>query len=385
MNRRLPGGIWLLGLASLCMDLSSELIHSLLPVFMARELGLAMVAIGLVEGLGEATATLIRAFSGALSDRWRRRKPLLLLGYGLAAAAKPLFPLAQGLGWVLSARLMDRLGKGIRGAPRDALVADLAPRASRGAAFGLRQALDSVGALLGPLAALGLMLLLAGDIRAVLWFALLPAFGAVILLALFLKEPAHPTEAPRQPFRWRQALRLPGAFWWLLLLAALFTLARFSEAFLILRVQQLGLALPLVPLVLVVMNLAYAAFAYPAGIAADALDHRRLLLLGLMLLLAADLLLALARTPATALAGALFWGLHMAFTQGLFAKLVADTAPAALRGTAFGLFGLITGLVVLLASLLAGGLWQWLGPQAPFLAGAGFTLLTALVLLLGRR
>jgi MFS family permease len=382
--RALPAGIWVLGLASLLMDASSELIHSLLPVFMGTVLGVSMVTIGVVEGVAEATAAVAKVFSGAISDRLGRRKRLVVLGYGLAAVTKPIFPLAQSIGWVFGARFVDRIGKGIRGAPRDALVADISPPALRGAAYGLRQALDSVGAFLGPLLAVVLMLWLAGDIRAVMWFAVLPAAAAVVLLIGCLREPGG--EAPpaaRPPLRLADARRLGTDYWLVVALGAVFTLARFSEAFLVLRVQDLGLALAYVPVVMIVMNAFYAAFAYPAGAAADRIGRRSLLLGGLALLVAADALLAFARAPALALAGSALWGMHMAFTQGLFAKLVADAAPPALRGTAFGLFNLVSGGALLLASVLAGALWSYLGPAATFLAGAGFALV-AMLGLLGR-
>jgi MFS family permease len=373
-----------LGLASLLMDASSELIHSLLPVYMGTVLGVSMVTIGVVEGVAEATAAVAKVFSGAISDRLGRRKRLVVLGYGLAAVTKPIFPLAQSIGWVFGARFVDRIGKGIRGAPRDALVADLTPPSLRGAAYGLRQALDSVGAFLGPLLAVALMLWLAGDIRAVMWFAVLPAAAAVLLLMSCLREPDdRPRASARAPLRLADARRLGRDYWLVVALGAVFTLARFSEAFLVLRAQDLGLALAYVPVVMIVMNVCYAAFAYPAGAAADRVGRRRLLVGGLALLVAADALLAFAQTPAVAMAGSALWGVHMACTQGLFAKLVADAAPPTLRGTAFGVFNLVGGGALLLASVLAGALWSRFGPAATFLAGAGFALL-AMLGLLGR-
>lgn len=385
--RSLPAGIWVLGFGSLFMDISSEMIHSLLPVFLVTGLGASMITVGIIEGVAEATAAVVKVFSGALSDYLRRRKLLLVVGYGLAALSKPVFPLATSVGWVFSARFVDRLGKGIRGAPRDALVAEIAPPQLRGAAYGLRQALDSVGALLGPLLAVGLMLWLANDIRAVMWLAVVPAFIAVALLATYVREPERAVAGSslRAPLTIADARRLSRRYWLVVLLGMVFTLARFSEAFLVLRAQDVGLGLGYVPLVMVVMNLFYAGAAYPAGAAADRMSKRRLLLIGLALLIVADLLLAFAASAPLVLAGAALWGLHMAFTQGLLAKLVADTAPAELLGTGFGVFNLVSGVALLLASIIAGALWSAYGAAATFLVGALFAAVAASGLLLWMR
>ena len=385
--RELPAGIWALGLGSLFMDISSELIHSLLPVFMATVLGASMVTIGIVEGVAEATAAITKIFSGALSDYLGKRKLLVVLGYALAALTKPIFPLATSIGWVLTARFVDRIGKGIRGAPRDALVADIAPPEVRGAAYGLRQALDSIGAFVGPLLAVAFMAWLADDIRTVMWVAVVPAFIAVVLLAAYVREPAQTNAGPtaRAPLTVTDARRLSGRYWLVVLLGASFTLARFSEAFLLLRAQDVGVALGYVPLVLIVMNVLYAGLAYPAGASADHVSPRTLLLAGLALLIAADLVLAAAASPLLAFLGAALWGVHMAFTQGLLSKLVADIAPAELRGTAFGVFNLVTGGALLLASVIAGVLWSALGASATFLAGAAFAAVAAIGLLGYRR
>ena len=381
--RVLPTGIWALGFGSLLMDVSSELIHSLLPVFMVATLGASMLTVGVVEGVAEATAAIVKVFSGALSDYLGRRKLLLVLGYGLAALTKPIFPLAPSVGWVFAARFVDRIGKGIRGAPRDALVADIAPPQLRGAAYGLRQALDSVGALIGPMLAVVLMIGLADDIRTAMWFAVAPAFLAVALLLVYVREPERPAgpDGAKARLTLADARRLPLRYWLVVLLGAVFTLARFSEAFLVLRAQDVGLALGHVPLVLVVMNALYAGAAYPAGAAADRVSSRTLLLLGLALLMAADVVLALAGSALSVLAGAALWGLHMALTQGLLSKLVADTAPAELVGTAFGIFNVVSGGALLLASVIAGSLWSSFGASATFLAGAAFAG-AAVVLLL---
>jgi MFS family permease len=376
--RALPAGIWALGCVSLFMDVSSELIHSLLPVFMATVLGASMTTIGLIEGVAEATAAVTKVFSGALSDYLGQRKLLAGIGYGLAALSKPIFPLADTIGWVFAARFIDRVGKGIRGAPRDALVAEIAPPALRGAAYGLRQSLDTIGALIGPAAAIALMAWLADDIRAVLWVAVAPAVIAVAMLVFGVHDPERPESAPadiRLP-RFGAAARLPLRYWLIVMLGAVFTLARFSEAFLVLRAQSVGLGLGQVPLVMIVMNVFYTGVSYPAGVAADRNRHRSLLVLGLAVLVAADTMLALAASPLPTFVGAALWGVHMGLTQGLFAKLVADAAPDSMRGTAFGIFNLVSGAGLLLASLLAGGLWSAFGPRATFGTGAGLALLT---------
>jgi MFS family permease len=370
------------------MDTSSELVHSLLPIFMVTTLGASMLTVGVIEGLAEATAAIMKVFSGAVSDYLRRRKFLMVSGYALSALTKPIFPLAGSVGWVFAARFADRVGKGIRGAPRDALVADITPASLRGAAYGLRQALDSVGAVIGPVLAVTLMVWLAGDVRTVMWFAVPPALITVLLLLLYVREPEQPPEdhAVRKPLRLADARQLPRRFWLVVLLGGVFTLARFSEAFLVVRAQDVGLSPSYVPLVMVVMNVVYAGGAYPAGAAADRLSARTLLFVGLLLLVAADIVLAMAASSFIVFSGAALWGLHMALTQGLLSKLVADAAPAERRGTAFGIFHLVSGGALLLASVIAGGLWNAFGPPATFLAGAGFASVAAAgLVIVGRR
>ncbi|MBN8443625.1 MAG: MFS transporter [Thauera sp.] len=379
---RLPAGIWILGFVSMLMDISSEMIHSLLPLFLVGALGASAFTVGLIEGLAEATALIVKIFSGALSDYLGRRKGLAVFGYALGALTKPLFALAPTVGVVLGARLLDRIGKGVRGAPRDALVADIAPAAMRGAAFGLRQSLDTVGAFLGPLLAVGLMLLWANDFRAVFWVAVIPGALAVVLLLVGVREPARHTGAPRtNPIRRDNLARLSPSYWWVVGIGAVFTLARFSEAFLVLRAEQSGIALALVPLVMVAMNLVYAASAYPFGKLSDRGNRKGLLAIGLVVLIAADLVLAVDAHWATVLAGVALWGVHMGMTQGLLATLVADNAPDDLRGTAFGFFNLVSGIAMLVASALAGLLWDQLGAASTFLAGAAFCVLALLGLL----
>jgi len=362
------------------MDISSELVHSLLPIFMATTLGASMISIGIIEGIAEATASVTKVFSGAISDYFRRRKRLAVLGYALAALTKPIFPLANTIGWVFGARFIDRIGKGIRGAPRDALVAEIAPAQFRGAAYGLRQALDSVGAFLGPVLAVACMMWFANDIKAVLWVAVLPAFIAVFVLIVGVREPERKPYAEDRGKRLALGAikRLSRRYWLVVTLGSVFALARFSEAFLILRARDVGLAMGYIPLVLIVMNVVYSIFAYPAGVAADRFPARTLLVCGLGVLIIADVVLALAASPAMALLGSAFWSLHMALTQGLFSKLVADTAPADLRGTAFGMFHLANGGALLLASVIAGVLWSTFGGGAVFIAGASVAMIGAI-------
>lgn len=379
---KIPVGIWVLGFVSMLMDISSEMIHSLLPLFMVSTLGASALVVGIIEGLAEATALIVKVFSGALSDFFGKRKGLAVFGYALGAFSKPLFALAPSMGIVLTARLIDRVGKGVRGAPRDALVADIAPPEIRGAAYGLRQSLDTVGAFLGPLIAVGLMILWANDFRAIFWVAVIPGVLSVALLVFGIREPArHHDQNRTNPIRQENLKRLSRDYWWVVGIGAVFTLARFSEAFLVLRAQQSGMALALVPLVMVAMNLVYAFSAYPFGRLSDRMSHKALLALGLLVLIAADLVLAKDDHWMTVLVGVGLWGVHMGMTQGLLATMVADTAPPDLRGTAFGLFNLVSGVALLIASALAGLLWDQLGASFTFYAGAVFSLIALLGLL----
>ena len=382
----IPRGVWMLGFVSLFMDVSSELIHSLLPVFMVTSLGATALMVGVVEGVAESTALIVKVFSGTISDWLGKRKGLTVLGYGLGAISKPVFALALTVHWVFVARFMDRIGKGIRGAPRDALIADLTPPEIRGAAYGLRQSLDTVGAFLGPLLAIALMLLWAGDFRTVFWFAVIPAVLSVLILIFGVHEPGagRVHARPASPVQWQTLKEFGAAYWWVVVAGGVFTLARFSEAFLILRAQQLGLADTYAPLVLVIMNVVYAASAYPSGRLADRMSHEKLLAAGLAVLILSDFVLAQAQGLAAVMAGVILWGLHMGMTQGLLAIMVAGAAPAHLRGTAFGFFNLVSGVAVLIASVLAGLLWDQLGAAVTFYAGAAFSVL-ALALLMLRR
>lgn len=380
-RQQIPKSVWALGFVSLLMDVSSEMIHSLLPLFMVTTLGASSTVIGLIEGVAEATALIVKIFSGVISDYLGKRKGLALLGYGLGAMTKPLFAIAGSNGIVLSARLIDRIGKGIRGAPRDALIADITPPEIRGAAFGLRQSLDTVGAFLGPLLAVALMLLWDDDFRAVFWVAVIPGLLAVLVLFVGVQEPDRPHGHQRSnPIKRENLRRLEPDYWAVVGVGALFTLARFSEAFLVLRAQQSGIPIAWVPLVMVAMNAVYAGSAYPFGKLSDRCGHGQLLAWGLLVLIAADLVLASTPHWSVVLAGVALWGVHMGMTQGLLAKMVADTTPADLRGTAYGFFNLVAGIAMLIASVLAGLLWDAFGAPSTFYAGAGFCLMTLAML-----
>ncbi|AXF85947.1 Inner membrane transport protein YajR [Ephemeroptericola cinctiostellae] len=375
--KKIPKGVWVLGCVSMLMDISSEMIHSLLPLFMVGSLGMSVALVGLLEGLAESLALIIKVFSGVISDAVGRRKGLALLGYSLGALSKPLFAIAPAAGWIVAGRLIDRVGKGIRGAPRDALVADITPPEIRGAAFGLRQSLDTVGAFTGPLIAVGLMLLWQNDVRAVFWMAVVPAVLAVIVLACGVREPKSSVALDRRmnPISITNLKRLDLNYWAVVMFGAVFTLARFSEAFLVLRAQQLGIALAWVPLVMVAMNAVYALSAYPFGHLSDKVSHRGLLTGGLLVLIAADFCLANAVDWRVLMCGVMLWGVHMGMTQGLLARMVVDASPADLRGTAFGFFNLMTGIAMLIASVLAGYVWDGLGAAYTFYVGAGISAL----------
>ncbi len=377
-RKALPRGVVALGLVSLFNDISSEMIHGLLPVFLVSVLGAGTVMVGLIEGLGEAVASITKLFSGMFSDSMGQRKPLVVAGYSLATLSKPMFALAPAAGWVLGARIADRIGKGIRGAPRDALIGDIAPPEMHGAAYGLRQSLDDIGAVIGPLIAMALMWASGDNFRLVFWVALVPGLAAVTLLILYVDEPAEKRapgkERPRTD--WRAIGQLGGAFWAIVAAGGVLTLARFSLAFIILRAQDRGLALALIPMVLILVHLVSSFASYPMGLLADRANKRVLLVAGFVVLIAADVVLALGQGLGAIMFGVGLWGLHLGVSQGLLSALVAETAPMQLRGTGFGVFNLVNGLTLLLASLIAGVVWQHFGPAATFgasaaVAGAG--------------
>ncbi|MDR0246649.1 MAG: MFS transporter [Burkholderia sp.] len=379
--RQIPRSVWVLGCVSLLMDVSSEIIHSLLPMFLMAGLGASATTIGLIEGIAEATSPVVKVFSGTLSDYLRNRKWLAVAGYGLGALSKPLFAIAPTIGVVVTARIVDRIGKGIRGAPRDALVADVTPVHLRGAAYGLRQSLDTVGAFLGPLLAVVIMLAWRDDFRLAFWLAVIPGVLAVALLAFGVDEPARaPGEKRVNPIRREVVAQLGARYWWVVAIGAVFALARFSEAFLVLRAMGSGVPVALVPLVMVAMNVVYAVSAYPFGKLADTTSHTKLMVAGLVMLIAADIVLAHGTHWGLVLAGVALWGLHMGMTQGLLATMVAHAAPADLRGTAFGVFNLLSGVVTLVSSVVAGMLWDRVGAAATFYAGAVFSVATIVLL-----
>ncbi len=386
-RERIPRTVWVLGGVSLFMDMSSELVHAILPVYLTTVLGLSVLAVGIIEGVAEATASMLKVVSGFLSDRFATRKPLALLGYGLAALTKPVFPMADTAFGVVAARFVDRVGKGIRGAPRDAIVADVTPPHLRDAAYGLRQSLDTVGAFTGPLLAMLFLWLWAGDLRMVLWVAVVPAVIAVGLLAFGVEEPPMQTPQRRTAALQFAAMgHLPTGFWHLLVLTALFSLARLSEAFLVLRAQELQLALLWIPLVMIVMSAVYSLSSYPAGLLATRFGKNALFAASLVALVAATSVLAwLPGTPGLWL-GVALWGLHMGLSQGGLSAAVAEFAPAELRATAFGLFHFVTGIFQLLSGAFAGWLWAYHGSSAAFMAGTAWALLALAVLVAqGRR
>lgn len=383
--RAMPRGVWALGFVSLFMDISSEVIHGLLPVFLTSVLGASAEMVGLVEGIGEATASITKLFSGWISDKLGKRKALTIIGYGLGALSKPLFAIAPTASVVLGARFSDRIGKGIRGAPRDAMVGDMVPAGQRGAAYGLRQALDTVGAFAGPLLAIALMAMLHDNFRLIFWIAIIPGLISVFVLIFGVREPPHQASTAQAPVELKDLKTIGRAYWIVVGVGAVLTLARFSEAFLILRAQNAGLSLALAPLVLVIMNIVYALSSYPLGALSDRIDRKAMLALGFITLIAADIVLATAPNLIIVMIGVALWGLHMGMTQGLLSALVADEAPANLRATAFGVFNFASGVALLLASLIAGFLWEQIGPSATFIAGAAFTALGLLTLFLTRR
>ena len=372
VSPRLPVTIWALGFGSLLTDTSSELIHSLSPVLLVNVLGASVVSVGMIEGVAEGAASVTKVFAGAISDYFRRRKTLILLGYALGALARPLFPLAHSAQMIFAARFFDRMSKASRDAPRDALVADLTAQGQRGAAYGLRVALDSLGAVLGPILAVLLMLFFSGGIRAAMWVAVIPAVLAVIVIAVLVREPAQKQAVVREPFDWGKARELPGRYWLIVTVGAIFTAARFSDSFLILRARDIGVSASYAPMSIVVLSCVCAAGSYPVGVVADRVSPRTLLLLGLSLLVAADLVIGLGHSILPVFAGGALWGCHLALTQGVFSKVVAEFTPADLRGTGFAVFDLARGVAFVIANTVAGYWWKVSGPSATFFSAAIF-------------
>ena len=378
----IPGTVLALGLVSMFMDISSEMIHSLLPVFLVSVLHASTITVGLIEGVAEATALITKTFSGALSDWIKKRKFLALAGYGIGALTKPIFAVATTTPVVFFARFLDRTGKGIRGAPRDALVADVTPVHIRGAAYGLRQSLDTTGAFLGPLLAVAIMTLSGGNFRLVFWIAVIPGVIAVSILAIAVKEPElFSSAAAKKTIGFRDITKLSTAYWVVVILGFVFTMARFSEAFLLLRAQSVGMAAGMIPFMMVLMNIVYSLTAYPVGHLSDRMGRTGLMAMGLAVLVASDMVFAFSDGILMVGVGTGLWGLHMGLTQGLLSAMIADTAHENLRGTAFGIFSLVSGIAMLIASVVAGFIWDVFGAPATFLTGAGFaaTALTGFV------
>lgn len=378
MVQRLHRSVIALGCVSLLMDMSSESIHALLPLFMVEALGLTALAVGLLDGFAEALPFVVKPVSGWLSDRFRNRKGLTVAGYGLAALAKPLFALAGGLGLIVTARLIDRMGKGIRGAPRDALIADLTEPRLRGQAFGLRQSMDTVGAILGPVLAAILIGMWLGDYQTAFWFASIPAGLAMVVLVVGVREPRSRTAAAR-PSESIQTTPLSPAFWAITALAAAMALAKPSEAFLLLRAQAMGWSTGEIPLLLAAMNSAYALSAYPAGRFFDRLGERRLLATSLGALGLALLLLWSGSHPAMLWSAAIAWGLHLGTSQAVLAALISLHAPSARRGTAFGVYAGCLGGAFILNGAVVGVLWSRVDPQVALAFCIGMTGMAAIV------
>jgi MFS family permease len=364
--------------------MSSAMIYGLLPVFMVRVLGISIASVGLIEGIAEAANSLIKFVSGAASDWIGRRKPLVVFGYTLSAVIKTIFPVAGTASAVLAARVIDRLGKGIRDAPRDAFLADFTAKEIRGEGFGLRLALAVAGFVVGPLIAIGLMKLSGDNFRLVFWIALIPAYLSIVVLLLTVKElPLNHDESPRRlPIRRGDIAALPAAFWWVIAIAGLLSLARFSQAFLVLKAFEVGVDAAFVPMVLVVMHLVFSVAAYPFGILADHLDRRLQLGIGTVILVSADVVLASASTIWMTALGAALWGLQLGVTQGLLGATIADVAPDRLRGTAFGVYDVAIGVGTFVASAGAGVLWMAGGSSIAFSVSACVATAAALMLVI---
>jgi len=381
--RRLPLAIWALGAGSLLMDTSSELIHSLSPVLLVNVLGASVISVGLIKGVAEGAASVTKVFAGAISDYFRRRKTLIVFGYALAALTRPLFPLAGSASVIFAARFLDRMSKATRDAPRDALVADVTAEKQRGAAYGLRVALDSIGAVLGPILAVVLMLSFAGGIRAAMWVAVIPAVLAVVVIVVLVREPKQKQATVREPLDLGKARELPARYWLIVTVGGIFTAARFSDSFLVLRARDIGLSASYAPMIIVVLSCVYAAGSYPAGAAADRISPRTLLLAGLSFLVAADVVIGLGHSVIPVFAGAVLWGCHLALTQGVFSKIVAEFTPVDLRGTGFGIFDLARGIAFVIAN--TGYWWKTAGPAAAFFSAAAFATIAGIGLAFATR
>jgi MFS family permease len=358
------------------MDLSSEMILSILPIFLVTGLGVSVLTLGLIEGLAEGVASVIKAFSGALSDYLKKRKILVVIGYGLSTLTKPFFALASTATWIFVARFVDRLGKGIRGAPRDSLIADSTSTKIRGTAYSLRQTLDTLGAVLGPIFAIIILYLTTNNFRLVLWFAVIPAVLCIVVLIFGVKESTLKKNISRKKsyFLFENFLKITPVIWLFFLTVFILNLGHFSEAFLLLRSQEIGLKVSFIPVVFVVMNVAYAIVAVPFGHLADRGGFFILIVCGFLILVLADIILALTNSVGWMFVGIIFWGIHLGMTQGLLLAMISKLSPLELRGTSFGLFHAISGVALLTASLIAGYLWQYYYSGLIFFVSAIITL-----------
>jgi len=373
---RIPRTVWVLGFVSLLMDISSEMIHALLPLFMAGTLGASAIWIGLVEGIGEGTALIAKVFSGVVADRFGHKKRLVFAGYFLGVISKPVFALAGSMPVVLAARFFDRIGKGLRGAPRDAIVADVTDESIRGAAYGLRQSLDAAGAFVGPLLAALLLLLWTEELRSIFWIALIPGAACLALILFGVEDNVTPTVNTKH-IAWKDLkIVITPAFVQLVILGTLFSLARFSNAFIVLRAADIGIEHAWIPMTVVLMNIAFSLSSYPFGKLADKLNPMKLLALGMVLLALANLLFAYAANYRILAAGIVLFGMHLGATQGIFSTIISEIAPSEVRATAFGIFNFFSGLALLASGLVAGSLWEYMGAQYCFGGGVVFALIT---------
>nr|WP_200892490.1 MFS transporter [Aliterella atlantica] len=370
----LPRQVWVLGWVSLLMDIGSKMIQSVLPLFLVSMLGASLVTVGAIEGIAEVTAAGLKVGSGLISDRGgQHRKWSAVLGYGFSALMIPLYPIATSPGWILAARMGDRMGKGIRVAPRNALVADATPEHQRGAAYGLRYTLDTIGALLGPIVATILLAVSRQNTRLVFWAAMIPAFLAVGLLIWGIQAPpfAQPSSKSKASgLRWQSLQQLGVNYWHLVVVVCLFNLGNSSDAFLLLKAKDVGISFTAVPLVLTAIHAGSAVSAYPAGWLSDRLSRRNVFLVGLGLFALTYGGLAIARQPWQVWLLLGLYGLYQGITQGVLLAMVAATITPMSRGTAFSFLSLVAGFSLLLASLLAGWLWQQIGSWAAFGLGS---------------
>lgn len=380
---RLPRNVWILGCVAFFNDTATEMGYWLLPQFLVVVLGAQPMAFGLIEGAAETVSSFSRLLSGWLSDRLRRRKPLAAAGYTLANLVKPLLAVAQSWGQVFWIRFVDRAAKGVRAAPRDALIADSVDPAHRGAAFGLRQAMDTAGAIVGPLSAIVLLPLFAGKVRDVFWVAAIPGLASILLAWFAVKEVRPPAKTVViSTSSAGSADKAPGARLGLILAAVgLFSLGNSSDLFLVLRAQNLGLSAWMAPALGLLFNVVYTALSWPAGKLSDRVPRRRLIVAGYLIYAAVYAGFALLHTPQMVWFLFAVYGSYYALTEGVIKAWVADLVPSASRASVFGVLNWVVGVVAFPASLLAGWIWQHYSPAAPFALSSLLAFLAALLLL----